>query len=161
MHALFYRQPLIRLSHFESWKIWESDDMRIKDTWYNGVSLPRKRLYSHVVRVSYFSRCKMTDKRPPVWASPWAMQQCSFFLFYPRVKTNSETTELVQSADEHSWLARVSCHSESVNVLTIFSIDSRFCRALMSSVRSCCESRWLQILHSSVYHCCCKKQFQY
>ena len=110
--------------------------------------------------ISHFSRCKMTDKRPPVWASPWAMQQCSFFLFYPRVKTNSETTELVQSADEHSWLARVSCHSESVNVLTIFSIDSRFCRALMSSVRSCCESRWLQILHSAVYHCC-KKPFQF
>jgi hypothetical protein len=90
-----------------------------------------------------------------------AMQQCTFFLFYPRVKTNSETTELVQSADEHSWLARVSCHSESVNVLTIFSIDSRFCRALMSSVRSCCESRWLQILHSAVYHYCYKKHFQF
>ena len=92
-----------------------------------------------------------------------AHEQCNnvrFFLFYPRVKTNSETTELVQSADEHSWLARVSCHSESVNVLTIFSIDSRFCRALMSSVRSCCESRWLQILHSAVYQNCLKKHFQ-
>ena len=29
MHALLYRQPLI--SHFESWKIWDSDDVRIKE----------------------------------------------------------------------------------------------------------------------------------
>ena len=43
-------------------------------------------------------------------------------LFDPRVKLHSETTEVVQSADEHSWLERVlSCQSKfaaPVNVLT-------------------------------------------